>query len=525
MSLDAALAASARDAERVLVVTPTRRDAQVTADLLARERLVCVACPDLAALAAEFAAGVGVIVMTDAALNDAAMALVLAALNAQPGWSDIPVVLLARDRDTTPAALRVLQSLTNVTLLDRPSSIRSMQSAVLTALRGRRRQYQLREQLLRQAQAEQALRESDRRKDEFLATLAHELRNPLAPIRTGLHALNRLPADSAGAARLLAMMDRQLSQLVKLIDDLLDVSRIATGKVVLRRERLDLRTVLDAALEASQPSIAAAGHRLELRTPQEPVWVLGDASRLAQVVGNLLNNAVKYTPDGGRIGLRLQQQGGDALLQVSDDGAGIPPEMLGKVFEMFTQINRTLDRAQGGLGLGLSLVRNLMDLHGGSVTVESAGLECGSTFSLRLPLCKAVADGSVGPGAAASGTSRRPLRILMVDDNVDAADSLSILLQCCGHTTRTEYAGAAVLGAVEAFRPDVVLCDIGLPGMDGYRVAEQLRARRDADKLLLVALTGWGSEEDQRRTRQAGFDVHLTKPVDLETINLVLERA
>jgi signal transduction histidine kinase len=370
--------------ERVLVSTPTRRDADVTCALLARSGIACEAFTGLGALAGAIHAGVGVVVLTDAALVGDDIERVFAALAGQPAWSDVPVILLTPDRRHSAATTRALDAFTNVTLLDRPVSTRSMLSAVLAALRARRRQYQIRDQMRDLRAAEHALREADRRKDEFLATLAHELRNPLAPIRTGLDVLARIPGDGAQAERVRAMMQRQLTQLVKLIDELLDVSRIATGKVVLRREPVDLRSVIESAIEGSQPLVAEAGHHLEVIVPPDPVVAFGDPTRLSQVVGNLVNNAAKYTPPGGRIEVSLALEGDEAVIRVSDNGVGIPADMLVEVFDMFAQVDQTIGQSHGGLGIGLSLVRRLVALHGGSVAAASAGRHQGSTFTVRL---------------------------------------------------------------------------------------------------------------------------------------------
>jgi len=437
----------------------------------------------------------------------------------------VPVLVLSRDRDQSPPAARVLDLMTNVTLLDRPTSTRAMVSAVQSALRARRRQYQIRDQIIERMRAEQALRDADRRKDEFLATLAHELRNPLAPIRTGLQVLTRVRSGAPEAIRVLAMMERQLEQLVKLIDDLLDVSRIATGKVVLQRERVDLGNVIDAALEGTQPFVDAAQLEVRVERPDQPVWVVGDASRLAQVMSNLVHNAAKYTPKGGRIRISLRREGGEAVAKVVDNGAGIPHEMLEQVFEMFTQIWRVRERAPEGLGIGLSLVRRLVDLHGGSVSADSAGVGAGSTFTVRLPAVESAA--TVSPNELernGHALPRRRIRVLVVDDNVDAADALAIQLEMSGHQTRTEYSGAVALQVAHEFQPEVVFCDIGMAGMDGHEVAARLRADRRHASTVLVALTGWGSEDDRRRTRSTGFDFHLVKPVSAEAVDEILAR-
>jgi signal transduction histidine kinase/CheY-like chemotaxis protein len=502
-------------------MAPTRRDGEVTCALLGNAGIACEALDDVDALVGTAEAGVGAIMLTDATLASHGIERLFAFFARQPDWSDIPVILLTPDRRHSAATATALEAFTNVTLLDRPVSTRSMLSAVLAALRARRRQYELRDQMVELREAERALREADRRKDEFLATLAHELRNPLAPIRTGLEVLERIPGDGAQATRIRTIMERQLAQLVKLIDDLLDVSRIATGKVVLQREVVDLRDVIESAIEGSQPLIADAGHELIVTTPAQPVAVFADPLRLGQVIGNLVNNATKYTPRGGRIEVTLAREGEDAVVRVSDNGVGIPAGMLDQVFDMFAQVDRTLDQSQGGLGIGLSLVRQLMELHGGRVEARSLGVDRGSTFTLRLRATDLPAREVPAPVAPQSAPQSRP-RVLVVDDNADAADSLAVFLDMEGYETRVEYTARGALRTAGAFRPKAVVCDIGLPQMDGCEVARRLRADPDQAGALLVALTGLGSEEDKRRTRAAGFDMHLVKPVALPELRRIL---
>ena len=365
---------------------------------------------------------------------------------------------------------------------------------------------------------EAALREADRRKDEFLATLAHELRNPLAPVRNALEVM-RLTDDPNRVRPVREMMARQVGQMVRLVDDLLDVSRITRGRVELRTGPVDLAGVVRDAVETSRPLIDAGRHELAVDLPPNPVVVDGDRFRLSQVVANLLNNAAKYTPPGGRIGVEVGRDGGDGVVRVRDTGTGIPADMLDRVFEMFVQA----DRSQGGLGIGLTLVRSLVELHGGTVRVASEGPGRGSEFTVHLPL-RAAAEPAAP--SAASPVPRRPggpaRRILIVDDNRDAADTLAVLLGTGGNDVRVCYDGPAALAEAEGFRPDLVILDIGMPGMDGYEVARRLRQMPDVRETSLVALTGWGQDSDRRRTREAGFDHHLVKPVDMATLDQVL---
>jgi PAS domain S-box-containing protein len=370
---------------------------------------------------------------------------------------------------------------------------------------------------------EEALKEADRRKDEFLATLAHELRNPLAPIRNGLQILKMAGADAGAAEKARTMMDRQLAQMVRLIDDLLDVSRISRGKIELKRKYVDLAAVVQTAVETSRPLIDAAGHELVVSLPSSPVVVDADATRLAQIFANLLNNAAKFTDRGGRIELTLKSQGDDAVVLVNDSGEGIPPAMLSRVFEMFTQVDRTLERPHGGLGIGLTLVKSLVEMHGGSVEARSAGPGQGSEFEVRLP---AVPDAyPVGDSAIDEPEPPRPptpRRILIADDNADSAASLAEMLRLMGHHVRTASDGQEAIDAADSFRPEIVLLDIGMPKLNGYDACRRLRERSWVKNAVVVALTGWGQDDDRRRSKEAGFDRHLVKPVAARTLTKFL---
>lgn len=372
---------------------------------------------------------------------------------------------------------------------------------------------------LENARLYELLREQDKRKDEFLATLAHELRNPLAPVRNGLQIL-KVAGNGEQGQKIRDMMERQLGHMVRLIDDLMDVSRITRGRVELRRERVELRTLVDSALEASRPLVEAAGHALAVRVPKG-IYLDADPTRMAQVIANLLNNSAKYTPEGGRITLTAERQGELVLLRVTDTGVGIPAEMLPQVFDMFTQVGRTLDRSQGGLGIGLTLVRRLVEMHGGTVDVESPGPGQGTTFTLCLPVAGPIEPARPIAADGAEGQPPRRLRILVVDDNIDGAESLAMLLRLSGHETLTAHTGPEALATARSFQPDLIFLDIGLPGMDGYEVATRLRTE-ERPRSVLVALTGWGSEEDRRRSKKVGFDHHLTKPVDSEELDKLL---
>jgi PAS domain S-box-containing protein len=374
---------------------------------------------------------------------------------------------------------------------------------------------------------DQALRDAARRKDEFLATLAHELRNPMAPIRTGIDVL-KIAKDQEDRTKTLAAMERQLSHMTRLVEDLMDISRIRRGAIQLERERIELTTIVQPALEASRDQISTSGLELEVSLPEAPIWIDGDRTRLAQVIGNLLSNAAKYTPAGGHIRLAATVDGGDVKISVTDDGIGISAEDLPEIFDLFSQSGASLDRAQGGLGIGLSLVRQLVTLHEGTVDVQSAGNGHGAVFTVRLPLAVGDAAPVVERNAQRSAPPERQegRRVLVVDDNRDAAELLATMLSLAGNETRVAHDGPAAITAARAFSPHVVFLDLGLPGMDGFDVARRLRSGgATREGLVLVALTGWGSAEDKRRSAEAGFDFHLTKPVQLSEVTDILERS
>jgi signal transduction histidine kinase/CheY-like chemotaxis protein len=530
------------DEERVLVLMPTERDAARTVEMLAEAHLVGVACNDLAHVCREMRRGASAVLLTDdAVLGDQAGQLAAAA-RAQPPWSSVPHVVLAREADSSHLARTASLVLTNVIVVERPVHVRTLMSVVLSALRGRRHQYEIRDAILareRQAAALMAqeeqlrlsqeelarqadqLRTADARKNEFLATLAHELRNPLAPIQTGLELLSESP-DAQSAGPTLAVMQRQLGHMVRLIDDLLDVARITQGKLELRREDVSLSSVIDAAVEASRPLIATHGHTLELSMPRNACWLNADATRIAQVISNLLNNSAKYTPRGGRIELAARAEGAQLVIEVRDTGMGIPPERLEDVFTMFSQVTRSLDHSKGGLGIGLALVRRLVEMHGGSVSAFSEGQGKGSVFTVKLPYLNNHASTAAPSADVARNAESRS--VLVVDDNEDAAELLSMMLELSGHRTKIAHDGPQAIAAAAAMLPQAIVLDIGLPGMSGYDVARALRKDARFANTALIALTGWGSSEDKREAMNAGFDFHLTKPVNAQDMQQVLSQ-
>jgi signal transduction histidine kinase/DNA-binding response OmpR family regulator len=358
------------------------------------------------------------------------------------------------------------------------------------------------------------VQEADRHKNEFLSMLAHELRNPLAPIRNAVQVLRLCGGDPSKTSSVHDLIERQVQQLVRLVDDLLDLSRITRGKIRLQTEVVDVATVVASAVETSRPLLDARKHHFSVSLPAEPVHVLADPVRLAQVLANLLNNAAKYTEEGGRIWLIGEREGNEVVLRVRDTGVGIPAEMLSSVFDLFTQVDRSLDRSQGGLGIGLTLVHRLVEMHGGRVEAFSAGTNQGSEFVVRLPVLTGITPVPTTNGAPKPVTKTRCCRVLIVDDNTDGAESLAMVLRLAGHDVRISGDGPAGLEMARIFHPEVVLLDIGLPGMDGYEVARRLQDEGISPRPLLVALTGYGQEDDLRRSRDAGFDHHLVKPAD-----------
>lgn len=373
------------------------------------------------------------------------------------------------------------------------------------------------------ARMERALLESDRRKDEFIVTLAHELRNPLAAIRNGFNVLN----ETGGAAmpRLRPMMDRQLDQLVRLVDDLLEIARIKTGKIELKKQRVDLVNVIKQSIEASEPLLRSRAQKFAVRFPSEALFVEGDPARLAQVFANLIDNAVKYTAPNGRIDVSAARDGLEAVVSVRDNGAGIPADKLDSIFEMFNQLDCRAEGSPGGLGVGLSLARSLTEKHGGKLEARSDGLGCGSEFLIRLPLVmQSRDDGKEGSETTVFSTPAA-CRVLVVDDDRDVADSLVMLLGCIGAEARVTYGGAAALELLAEFKPQLVVLDIGMPGMDGYETARRIRERPEGRSIFLAALSGWGQKEDQLRATEAGFDRHFVKPIQIEALQEVISAA
>jgi signal transduction histidine kinase len=494
---------------RLLVFAPVGRDAELTASLLTRAGLQATPCASMQQLCEEARRGAAGLVLTDEGLTPAGMALLTPLIAEQEPWSDLPILLFTGAGATVQArspTLDLLAPLGNVTLLDRPVRPITMVSAAKAALRARKRQYAARAELMRQ-------QEAVRKRDEFLALLGHELRNPLGSIGLGAELLAR----QSGNDQLGKRLKRQVRHLARLVDDLLDVSRVSSGKLVLKREILALDEVLRRVAEVSRPQAEAKGQQLTLSL--QPARVEGDPVRLEQVFGNLLGNAVKYTQPGGHLQVRLEVAGDSAIVTVSDDGVGIAPEMLQEVFEPFVQARSTIDRAEGGLGIGLTLVKSLVELHDGAVVARSEGVGRGSAFQVTLPRAEGMVlerEPTLVPGPC------RPLQVLIVEDNADSRELLRAVVGGLGHTVEVAEDGGLGLASAMEREPDVMLVDIGLPVLDGYSLARELRAR--GKRTHLIAITGYGQPEDKARALAAGFDVHCTKPVDPVHLQRLLQK-
>ena len=504
--------------ERVLVFAPTGRDAVLTCEVLSGAGFAALPCENLERLCAEIRGGAGTAVLADEALSPHTVNHLLDVLGSQGPWSDLPLIVFTR-RDSTDDVLATLEPLGNSTILERPVRVKTLVSACHAALRARHRQYEVRDLLRSQAQA-------DRRKDEFLAMLGHELRNPLAAIRNAHSVLDRLGVEDEPAARQRQVIDRQTRHLARMVDDLLDISRVTLGKITLQSQVVDLQEVVERCLRELGTAAQAERQELTLEVKTEPVEVDGDPVRLEQIVSNLLHNAIKYTPPGGRIGISVGEVRGEAVIRVSDSGVGIPLEMLPRIFELFTQVESSIPRSQGGLGLGLPLVRILVELHGGRVSATSPGPGGGSELTVRLPLCQAADTAREaarsGRGVAPGQTVGQGLHILIVEDNQDGRESLRDLLEIWGYRVDLAEDGPTGLERALAAPPDVALIDIGLPGFDGNEVARRIRANLNGHSPCLIAMTGYGQPEDRGRAMEAGFNTYLVKPVDPETLSRLL---
>ncbi|MES2638202.1 MAG: hybrid sensor histidine kinase/response regulator [Myxococcota bacterium] len=499
---------------RLLVLTPTGRDALLTCELLAHAEFATLVCADLQHLCREAARGAAALMVAEEVLRAPARAVLVEMLDQQPSWSDLPVLIFTGEGATLRGrapALDLLGPRANVTLLDRPLRPITMLSAARAAVRARRRQYEAREEIERQALAV-------RQRDEFLAMLGHELRNPLGSILLAAEILSRGTSDDP--AKQHDIIRRHGRHLARLMDDLLDVARVTSGKISLQRNAVDLQDLVARCIAAVEPAARSQGLEIGMAGVPEPIFVDGDPVRLEQVVSNLLANAVKYTPSGGHVDVSVGRDGEEANIHVRDDGVGLDEETLSHAFDLFAQSERTLDRSQGGLGIGLTLVRSLVQLHGGTVHAESEGRGSGSDFVVRLPL-GAPPPPLVEPPGAASPVAGVVQRILVVEDNNDMLDMMLCLLEGLGHETHGAEDGVEGVAAALRFRPTLALVDLGLPRLDGYGVARQIRAALGAS-VKLVALSGYGRPEDRQRAFDAGFDEHLTKPLEPNELDRLL---
>lgn len=500
------------DPERILILAPTGRDAALSCGVLAKSGIEAVAISNVAAICAGIRVGCAAVILAEEVLVPASMRLLEQVLSEQEPWSDLPILLLtgvgATVQQKSPTAA-FLAPLGNVQLLERPVRIATLLSAVQSALRARRRQYTTRTLLQNQVRAVH-------QRDQFLAMLGHELRNPLGAILMANHLLENARNGELERAR--ATIGRQGRHLARLVDDLLDVARVTSGKIVLRPKPLDLSEVVRRLLLSFESRIRDHHLSAELTMPPEPLIIDGDSDRIEQVVSNLINNAIKYTP-AGKIQLQLGREGSNAVLRVRDTGVGIEPELIGRIFELFAQAEATLDRSQGGMGLGLTMVRSLVELHGGQVVAHSEGHGRGSEFVVTLPLSKSELGTELGPSAQPEITRRR--NVLVIEDNPDNREMLCGMLQSFGHSVNAAADGPVGVERAAELHPDAVVVDLGLPGIDGFEVARRIR-KVLGQEVLLLAVTGYGQPEDCRRALEAGFNVHLTKPVDIEQIRRLL---
>lgn len=507
--------------ERVLIVAPTGRDADVVADVLADAGVEAVPCLLPAMLQELKGDATGALIVAEEALLNGGAGQLAKALRGQPAWSDIPLIVLLAQRRLGGAGPALLAAGLGVDglalLLERPLRKTSLVSTVKMVLRARRRQYEVREHINEQVRAAAELARIDRNKDEFLAMLAHELRNPLAPIRNASALLERLATSDARIKQWSEMIARQSGHMTRLLDGLLDVSRITRGKIVLERKLLEAAAIAYDALEIARPLMELRGHDLRLALPSKQLWLKGDGTRLTQVLGNLLINSGKYTPPAGKITLTLEGTTDEVVYRVRDNGIGIDAALLPRIFDLFSQAEPALDRAEGGLGIGLAVVKGIVEMHKGGVTASSEGQGKGAEFIVRLPRVTSPA-GEHEHGAERAAFPVAPQRILVADDNSDLAESIAMLLRLEGHEVHIANDGRSALELAEKFEPNVAVLDIGLPGLNGYELARRLRSRQNGRGLLLIAVTGYGQPEDRLRSQAAGFDRHMVKPLDPHTL-------
>ena len=489
--------------QRILIYAPTGQDAVLAAKVLATAQIDSQVCRTLAELAEQLELGVGAVLTVEEALAPGGYQLLQQFVARQPNWSDLPIVLLTHRGADSPQVRQAVAGLGNLSLMERPVRTLALLTALHAILRARSKQYMV--------------REAARRKDEFLASLGHELRNPLAPIRTSVALLAHLYPNAPQPARIKETVERQVRLLTRLVDDLLDVARITSGKIKLQRQHFALAAMMNHVAELCAGAADAKRIHVTYQLPPEYVTLHADYARVVQILANILSNAIKFTPQGGQV--LVSARGDEQCLEVRvrDSGIGLQPEAIPRIFRMFEQNETVNGQFSSGLGIGLSLSREFAEMHGGSVEAHSEGPGQGSEFVVTLPVISQAGSAAVERGAPEELDGRK-IRALVVDDNQDAADSLAALLEIDGFDVRTVYDGAAAVEATALASPDMIVMDLGMPGMDGYETARAIRQQAGAEHILMIALTGWGQNDARRRTVEAGFDHHLVKPVELEQI-------
>ena len=500
-------------ARRLLILAPVGRDAELMCTHLQSAGIACDTFRDMPSLCAAMDEGAGALLFTEEALAHDAMRCLATALAEQPAWSQVPIIILTAvlAAESKTRSFGELGKRTNVTLIDRPVRIQSLVSAARAALSARQRQYDARD-LMRK------LEDRVHERDRFLAILGHELRNPLGAI---LLASQMIDEDGRLDGQHARLIERQSRHLTRIVNDLLDLSRVMSGKIVVKPQIVDLRGILRQSLETMQASAQMHEVAVELRMPDEPVAVNVDPVRADQIITNVLTNAIKYTPEGGHVAVTLECDGERARIRVKDDGVGIAPDRIGTIFELFAQAENAIGRSQGGMGIGLALVRNLVQLHGGTVSAKSDGIGKGTEFVIELPRTpETLAE---PPAPRRDTKAARPRKIVIVEDNVDVRDLLRLKLKRLGHTVDAVSDGVSGVAAIVDGHPHMALIDIGLPQLDGYQVASAVRSKLGRD-VVLVAVSGFGQPEDKRKALEAGFDDHITKPADVQDIENLLAR-
>jgi signal transduction histidine kinase/ActR/RegA family two-component response regulator len=499
-----------------IVVSPNRSDAELTCNLLEEAGINAIQASDVLSLLPRLPANLGCAVIVEEALSRNAVDALSEVLSCQPPWCDFPFIIISGQENMPVSILdRLFPYSGNITLLQRPLSPATILSAVRVALLARRRQYEVRDLL---SQRERAMRS----REEFLAMLAHELRNPLAPIRNAAHVLKTLPINDPVFLKARGLIEKQVLHMSRLVNDLLDVTRLELGKVQLQREPMLLNAAISSALESCAEMIAARAHTLHMNLTSATLQIDGDPIRIEQIISNLVANAAKYTPRGGVIEVRSECEGHHAMLSVIDNGMGISPGLENTIFELFSQDEKTLARSEGGLGIGLTVVKRLVDLHGGSIEATSLGVNKGARFVVRLPLT--TTPSGLHPAVEAHAVNSARRRVLVVEDNADIRDSLQLLCEMWGHEVHFAETGAEGVALARQVKPDVALIDIGLPGMNGYEVASALRSCKDEAMrfVKLVAMTGYGQPGDIENAKSAGFDAHLLKPVEPDLLQEII---